>query len=399
MKKTLLAAAILTTFAGIAQAETSVTLYGVIDTGIGYNKVSGDEFVSSTPTGNVYNHYSGSRIGTINGVQAGSRWGLRGSEDLGDGLRAVFNLENGFDSGDGTMQQDRLFGRQATIGLANDAWGSLEFGRQTTIGGTFLAAIDPFYTSFTQANIGTSFSAANTMRWDNMVMYRSPWMSGFQFAMGYSFNADSTDDNQTGFRTADNARGITAGLRYVEGPLNISLTYDQLNSSNRAIVLDENGIPDLVNGQARAIGNITPRQYAVAVSYDLEVVKLAAAYGRTTNGWFTDPSLPVGTPFLNNEVGIDSYIDGWRANSYMLGATFPISDAGNLFGSWQHVALTEKFDDGNDDSVKMNIWSVGYTYDLSKRTSLYAYGSYGKNYTFFDGLKSIAGGVGLRHQF
>ncbi|MCH5824209.1 porin, partial [Salmonella enterica] len=73
-----------------------------------------------------------SRIGMINGVQSGSRWGLRGSEDLGDGLRAMFTVESGFDSGNGTSQQGRLFNRQATIGLANDSWGSLEFGRQTT---------------------------------------------------------------------------------------------------------------------------------------------------------------------------------------------------------------------------------------------------------------------------
>ncbi len=112
MKKTLLAAAMLTTFAGLAQAETSVTLYGVIDTGIGYNKIKGDG-------------YDGSKLGMINGIQAGSRWGLRGSDDLGDGLRAVFTLESGFDSANGQRgQSGRLFGRQATIGLANDAWAS-----------------------------------------------------------------------------------------------------------------------------------------------------------------------------------------------------------------------------------------------------------------------------------
>ncbi|WP_459655709.1 porin, partial [Achromobacter xylosoxidans] len=76
MKKTLLAAAILTTFAGVAQAETSVTLYGIIDTGIGYNKVSGTEPGINLGTGKPQNvDVSGSRIGMINGVQSGSRWG------------------------------------------------------------------------------------------------------------------------------------------------------------------------------------------------------------------------------------------------------------------------------------------------------------------------------------
>ncbi|MFY3963578.1 porin [Achromobacter ruhlandii] len=380
MKKTLLAAAILTTFAGVAQAETSVTLYGVIDTGIGYNKVSGD-FPSRDETGSItMQDVTGSRLGMINGVQAGSRWGLRGSEDLGDGLRAMFTVESGFDSGNGQSQQNRLFNRQATIGLANDSWGSLEFGRQTTVGGTFLAEIDPFYTSYTQSNLGLGFSAANTMRWDNMVMYRSPSMSGFQFAAGYSFNVDDTNSDETRFRTADNSRGITAGLRYVEGPVNVTLTYDQLNGSNRASIDHD----------------ATPRQYAVGVSYDLEVVKLAAAYGRTTDGWFVGQDLPAGTPF-SDEFGTNRYVDGFKANAYMLGATMPVGGASSLFASWQHVSPSNDRLTGGD--ANMNVWSVGYTYDLSKRTNLYAYGSYGKDYAFIDGLKSTAAGVGIRHVF
>lgn len=103
MKKTLLAAALLAGFAGVAQAETSVTLYGIIDTGLGYNKISGA----------AAEGVNGSRFGMINGVQNGSRWGLRGSEDLGDGLRAVFQLESGFNSGNGNSAQGgRLFGRK-----------------------------------------------------------------------------------------------------------------------------------------------------------------------------------------------------------------------------------------------------------------------------------------------
>ena len=393
MKKTLLAAAILTTFAGVAQAETSVTLYGVIDTGIGYNKVSGDFPFRDATTGKfTMKDVSGSRIGMINGVQAGSRWGLRGSEDLGDGLRAMFTVESGFDSGDGQSQQNRLFNRQATIGLANDSWGSVEFGRQTTVGGAFLGEIDPFYTSFTQANVGTAFSAANTMRWDNMVMYRSAWTDGFQFALGYSFNADATDDNQSGFRTADNARGITAGLRYVAGPLNVSLTYDQINSSNQARVLNDDGEPRVIGGKEVEFDHsVTPRQYAVAASYDLEVIKLAAAYGHTTDGWFVSQDLP------NVKLGSYHYASGFKANSYMLGATLPLGGTSNLFGSWQHVSPANALLTGDD--ANMDIWSLGYTYDLSKRTSVYAYGSYGKNYAFIDGLKSTAGGVGVRHLF
>src|SRR5690606_12735283 len=115
MKKTLLAAALTVGFFGVAQAETSVTLYGIIDTGIGYNKVEGA------------GDYEAKKIGLINGVQSGSRWGLKGTEDLGDGLQAIFQLESGFDSSTGHQAQGgRLFGRHATIGLQGDSWGRLD---------------------------------------------------------------------------------------------------------------------------------------------------------------------------------------------------------------------------------------------------------------------------------
>lgn len=177
----------------------------------------------------------------INGVQNGSRWGLRGSEDLGDGLRAVFQLESGFDSGNGKSGQNgRLFGRQATVGLASDSWGQLDFGRQTNIASKYFGSIDPFGAGFNVANIGTGMSAANTQRYDNMVMYQTPSFSGFQFGVGYSFSADDgnadgstkADPDRVGFKTADNVRAITTGLRYVNGPLNVALTYDQLNASH-----------------------------------------------------------------------------------------------------------------------------------------------------------------------
>ncbi|CAB3820468.1 Outer membrane porin protein [Achromobacter insuavis] len=390
MKKTLLAAALLAGFAGVAQAETSVTLYGIIDTGIGYNKISGAPDAANK---------NGSKIGMINGVQNGSRWGLRGSEDLGDGLRAVFQLESGFDSGNGKSGQNgRLFGRQATVGLASDSWGQLDFGRQTNIASKYFGSIDPFGAGFNVANIGTGMSAANTQRYDNMVMYQTPSFSGFQFGVGYSFSADDgnadgstkADPNRVGFRTADNVRAITTGLRYVNGPLNVALSFDQLNASHN---------------QAQNQVDATPRSYMIGGSYDFEVVKLALAYARTTDGWFAT-SNPAGasgsytppgaTRALNYGFGTNAFAKDFKANSYLLGLSAPIGGASSLFGSWQRVSANKEL---TGDDATMNIFSLGYTYDLSKRTNLYAYGSYGKNYAFIDGLKTTAVGVGLRHRF
>ncbi|OZI48228.1 porin [Bordetella genomosp. 4] len=367
MKKTLLAAALLAGFAGVAQAETSVTLYGIIDTGIGYNKVKGDGWDS------------GSRVGMINGVQNGSRWGLRGTEDLGDGLQAVFQLESGFNSSNGNSAQGgRLFGRQATIGLQSDSWGRLDLGRQTNISSKYFGSIDPFGAGFNQANIGVGLSAANTVRYDNLVLYQTPSFSGFQLGVGYSFNAD--DNSDSSFRTNDNTRAITAGLRYQNGPLNVAFSFDQLSAPH-----DEDE-------------DAKPRMYAIGGSYDFEVVKLALAYGRTTDGWFAGQGIN-GTSFLpgQNGLGSNMFADGFKSNTYMVGLTAPIGGASKLFGSWQMVDPSNDKLTGGDET--MNVFSLGYTYDLSKRTNLYAYGSYIKNYAFLDDVKSTAVGVGIRHRF
>src|SRR5690625_5072528 len=111
MKKTLLAAALMVGFAGVAQAETSVTLYGVVDGGIGYQRLKGTSAADDLDGMGIYardgRDYSvrSNRTGLINGVQRGNRWGLRGSEDLGNGLRAIFQLESGFDLSTGSQLQ------------------------------------------------------------------------------------------------------------------------------------------------------------------------------------------------------------------------------------------------------------------------------------------------------
>ncbi|MFC4298160.1 porin [Castellaniella hirudinis] len=119
MKKTLLAAALCVGFAGVAQAETSVTLYGILDTGYGYSQVKYDR-----------NNVQGSNTssGLRDGIFNGSRWGLKGSEDLGDGLRAVFQLEANANLGEGSGSKHSGFARQTFVGLTSDSWGGLHDG-------------------------------------------------------------------------------------------------------------------------------------------------------------------------------------------------------------------------------------------------------------------------------
>jgi len=158
MKKTLLAAALLAGFASAAQAQSSVTLYGLVDVGYVYTKTDGVDSNNELASGN----------------QSGSRWGLQGAEDLGGGLKATFLLESGFDQGTGqSLQGGRLFGRQSWAGLSG-GFGDIRFGRQVTITSEFFGAVDPFGAGFNAANLGNTFVAMDTVRTDNTIKYISP---------------------------------------------------------------------------------------------------------------------------------------------------------------------------------------------------------------------------------
>src|SRR3546814_18267425 len=106
MKKTLLAAALTVGFFGVAHAETSVTLYGIIDEGVGYTHTSGSDVFNTKGT------VKGTNYGLKSGTDYGSRWGLKGVEDLGDGLNVVFQLESGFDENTGERSEERLVGNE-----------------------------------------------------------------------------------------------------------------------------------------------------------------------------------------------------------------------------------------------------------------------------------------------
>lgn len=389
MKKTLLAAALMAGFAGIAQAETSVTLYGIIDGGVGFTQLKGTDGAFDVWSSERPNSFKKSRTGLISGVQSGSRWGLKGTEDLGNGLRAVFVLESGFDLGTGNSAQGgRLFGRQATLGLAGDSWGQLDFGRQTNIASKYLPGVmDPFNAGFDQANAGASLSAQNTARYDNMIMYQTPNFSGFQFGVGYSFNVSGSQQGDwtfNGNKDKTDKRAITTGLRYVNGPIGAALSYDQFR--------DRQGIQS--DG---SIGGVTAKAWAAAFSYDFEVVKLHLGGGQTRDGLFATQSY-AGETFLPSFTGIK----GARINSYVAGLSAPVG-AGNVMASWQMADLSK--DPGavrgipGIETKKQQTYSLGYTHPLSKRTNVYAIGSYAKNVQFAPDAKATLVGVGLRHQF
>lgn len=367
MKKHLLAVTVVAGFASSAQADTSVTLYGLVDGGIGYTQFKNDET-------------KGSKIGTWDGGQSSNRWGLRGSEDLGGGLKAIFTLENGFSLMNGTQSQSgRLFGREAMVGLKSDSLGQLTLGRQGNIAYRWLSGVaTPFGNNFNQARTAGTFSTAE-VRYDNQIQYQSPNMSGFQFGIGYSFNADGDQEFKERGQDDPNTRVITAGLRYINGPLAAVLTYDQIKDAETAT-------------------GIKAKSWNLAGSYDFEVFEVHLGFGITDDGWFGTPS-----QLRNSDLGFGSiqpYNNGFRAYSYGVGLSAPVGSRGKLLAGWGMVDPRTKGEAyAGQDLKSQHIFGLAYTYKMSARTVLYAQGAYGRNVAFMSGHKTQSFGIGLRHSF
>ena len=322
MKRLLLATGGLFTVA--AWAQSSVTLYGIVDASIqntGFSRPG-----------------AGSMTALTSGHRYGTRWGLRGSEDLGGGLRAIFQLEQGVNLDTGTLAQGgRAFGRQAYVGI-DGGFGTLAFGRISSFHSANFWSIDPFITGYGIASLDSTFSEAGGLRVDNAILYRTPRLAGFQAGYIHSFQANG----QEAAGTSANTRFDHAGLNYDSAPLYASLTYSR--------------------ARFPAASNFKDQQmlHAGAV-YDFKVAKLHAAYG-IEKGARSD---------LVSAVA--STADGADAKSWMLGTSIPLGPlASKLFASVQkRDGKTQTIGAASFDADRM-VYAVGYDYSLSRRTTLYA---------------------------
>ena len=379
MKFNKLSAAVLATMAlgTTAQAQSSVTLYGILDGGLRYQSVS------------LANGDAVTNIGGAYGVQSGNRFGLRGSEDLGNGNRATFQLENGFDLGNGTSQQGgRMFGRQAWVGVANNSWGDVRLGRMTNLATDWLVnVVDPFGAGFGQLNMGHAFTSGNTLRLDNTLMYRSPTVSGIQAGLGYSFATGLASNGGTtgyGFETSNNTRQITAGLKYAAGPVYAAASYDKAYAAESSAQ----------NGQSVNSWNL-------GASYDLKVVKLAAGYGQTRDGAVLGQGSGISGAGAFSNTGTSGeliFAPAIGTNSYIVGATIPVNPVSRVLLSWTMLTPNTNMKDLYN-AQNQTAYNIAYAYDFTKRTNMYALFGYMDNVGTVDTLKSTVVGVGLRHQF
>ncbi|RKR31251.1 porin [Paraburkholderia sp. BL17N1] len=343
MKKTSITLLALPLLAGTAHAQSSVTLYGFVDAGLVY----------------VNNQSGHANLQMVNGQTNGSRWGLRGSEDLGAGLKAIFTLENGFDTSNGKLLQGgREFGRQAFVGLGSNTWGTVTLGRQydpmTELIGE-IAATSMW--AWLGTHPGDLDNLNSTFRVNNAVKYRSPKFHGLQ-ASGMFAPGGVPGNFASG-------RVYALGLKYVNGPLSAALAYDNINNPSVS-VLDSALSPaqagyvspsrtPVFNGFASA--NVW-QIFGAAAAYKIGQGSIGLVY---TNARFQDIRRTGSTPNTGN-ASFNSYeINGryYVTPAFLIGASFAYTETSrakyeqidfgpnysfskrtdvNLVGVWQHAS-------------------------------------------------------------
>jgi predicted porin len=316
MKKSLIALACASAFAGSANAQ-SLTTYGIVD--MGFVAESGGTVVKSQEK-------------ITSGAQSGTRLGFKGTEDLGSNMKALFVLETGIAGDTGGFVSTTLpstsniaFARQAFLGLQSDA-GTMTLGRQyTPFFLTLNAVADPFASGL--AGNAQNLIPHTGIRMNNAVKYVSPIFSGVSAELAYGFGESTAGVDRAG-------RNVGGSLGYSDRALNIRLAYHRAND------------PAAATSERRDSSTM------LAANYNFEVAKVFAAYSdndqRTvTNGSAKGKSrdflIGVSVPY-GNHTFIASYINknnrsasNWDAHQIGLGYTYALSKRTNLYAAWANI--------------------------------------------------------------
>ncbi|WP_213303702.1 porin [Paraburkholderia sacchari] len=336
---------------GAAHAQSSVTLYGVIDESI--------QWVGNTKNAQGQNK---NLVGLYAGNISGDRFGLKGAEDLGGGLKAIFQLENGFNVNNGKMGNyngnNLLFGRQAFVGLTSDQYGTVTLGRQYD---PLVDMVQPLtadnYFGSTFATPGDVDNNDNSSRTNSAIKYVSPVFAGFQFEGMYALGgvAGSTGSGQSWGGAA------TYGI----GGFNVAAGYfRQDNSSSPAARLANGGWAANATSD-NIFQDGTQIQQAYASAKSVGNASVAAQY---VAGPFT-----FGARYANVQIKPDGY------SAFQSTERFNV--AGGYLGYQVNPALLLGLGyvythGAGDTSASYNQVSLGADYNLSKRTDLYAVAAY-----------------------
>lgn len=384
MKKSLLALAALGTFAGAAQAQSSVTLYGIIDAGFVYNNNSAGQKLYSLNSGNLQ----------------GSRWGLRGTEDLGGGLKAIFVLENGFNVMNGRLGQGGdEFGRQAYVGLSTSQFGTFTLGRQydSVVDYTGAFEVGSQWGTYFGAHPGDLDNMNNSNRVNNSVKYTSANYAGFTFGGLYSLGGVAGQFNRNQI--------WSLGVGYSQGPLQLGAGY--LNVKDPNFSFFGNNATSSTTG-SNMTGSRVYSGYASAKTQ--QVI--------TAGGAYTFGAATVGATYSNTQFKDLGTLPGLNPLGYNGDAKFNNAEINFKYQLTPALLLGVAYDYTKGYGVngaKYHQGMLGTDYFLSKRTDFYVAGVYqhasGTDSTNTNAVANINGLspsstsnqvaaiVGIRHKF
>jgi len=348
-------------FSVTSHAQNSVTLYGVIDEGVNY-------------TSNVATSGGGKRLYNLSsGVLQGSRWGLRGTEDLGGGLKAIFVLENGFDVNNGRLSQGGLlFGRQAYVGLSGSNAGTVTLGRQydSVVDYPSPMAISHQWAGYIGAHPGDIDNFNNGQRTNNAVKYTSPNIGGVTFGGLYSFGgvAGNVTQNQV----------WSFGAGYAGGPLTLGVGYLNVRNANVGFFGDSSA----TTLTAATANSTTPVISGFMSAHTYQVFGAGASY--------TVGSATVGATYSYTQfAGLgDSATSGPNPNRYSGSTNFNNVEVNFRYQVTPALLLGVAYDynkggststpTGSNPGATYHQGTIGADYFLSKRTDVYFIGVFQK---------------------
>ena len=309
---------------GASFAQSTVTLYGVAD--LGYNTVK-------MTTGSTVN----AKTAGITSIQSGSRFGFKGTEDLGGGLKANFTFEYGVQPDEATTS---MANRQSFVGLEG-GFGVLNIGRQYTLIHGIQGALDPNGNA-TQA--GWLPGLTNSIRSDDTIAYTSPSFSGFTASVAMSL-AGSETSTAAGATKAGDATSI--GATYASGPLSVRVVTETIKRTALTVAIPGTVYTAPATGAVLSDALADRKATSFGASYDLGVAKLS---------------------YLNTSAKAGSAADNAKATTSNFGVSVPMG-ALTLNASLSNAKMT----DTGTTIGKANGFMLGASYALSKRTNAYAF--------------------------
>ena len=390
MKKTLAAVAVLGAFAGSAIAA-DVTLYGVVDQGLKYTRYDADTTAATT-----------NKVELKSGSQAGSRFGLKGMEELGDGYKVGFILESGFNADDGSMvKSGTIFNREASLSLYTP-FGQLSAGKigaitQGTSSWGKMGYFSAFGTSYGDFVAQDGQVTSTTGVWDNMIAYQTPSFAGVkvyaQYGMGTTASAvksvtvkdGKVSEKYTSYTQVENEsstdRFYAIGATYDNGPAHLLFAVD---STNYASWEAENSPKSKDTDDSLTV--------TLGGSWDFDVVRVY--FGGQYFDEVKASSVGVLKAFGEGSNKIKGYGLTASVSAPVLGGT-------SYFGAG-YVDASEADSAKADVDYTAYLVSAGYKYDLSKRTNVYGVVSYAKakvEDTDTTKPSAVTAMFGLRHNF